>query len=122
MNEVVGMLDLDPVRRQGGIRKVLLVEGHDGVGIDLDGSRQDMAIVRVRERQRGDQRVIFSNKSVEDCRVHPRGGRAQPRLVKVAPVREKVSNPFVVDAFGPFGPKEPRRGQFDQYIPQRSRI
>jgi hypothetical protein len=55
INEIVGMLWLDAKWGQLVWRKIFQVKGDDGVRIAMDGSRQDVTVVIVRQVQAGYQ-------------------------------------------------------------------
>ncbi|MCY1554913.1 hypothetical protein D9M68_915240 [compost metagenome] len=51
IDEFVGVLGLDAIRLQRGAGEVFLVEGDNDAGVATNGSRQDMSVIRVGQRQ-----------------------------------------------------------------------
>ena len=43
----IGMAGTNAVARQGGLRKIIQIEGDDQIGSALDGDSQNMAVIRI---------------------------------------------------------------------------
>ena len=71
------MLDLNPVRRDRGVRKVLQVGGDDHIAASRDRRGKDMTVVGVGKAERGDQRLISGDQAIPRCLVHETVGAFQ---------------------------------------------
>jgi len=77
MQEVVRVLQLDVVLVKSPNRKVLQVEGDDGIGRRGDGSRQQMSVIRVWELKALKEFFVILNKAIKHGLVHEVSGPLQ---------------------------------------------
>src|SRR5438093_4425623 len=78
-----------------GGREVGEVEGNDHIGVDLDGGREDMAVLRVGQGQGVDERLIVFDQTIADMGLHERPGARQLRGRQIGPVRQQMTDPLV---------------------------
>ena len=120
--EVIRMQGLDieqSERRRGEVGEVV---GDDDVGTGTDRSRQDMAVVWIRQRKGRDQVLVAADEAVADGIVHQAWRSCQTLGGKPWVVLEDVPQPFIVDRVGPPRTHESGLGEPDQEIAQRGWI
>ena len=69
-DEVVGMLGLDTIRLEAVRRKVLQVEGNDGLRARANRGSEDMPVIRIGEHEAGDQLVEPVDHTIGDGPNH----------------------------------------------------
>ena len=120
--EVVGMPDLDPIGLQGCSRKILQVERHDEVGPCADGRSQNMPIVRVRQCDGIDERLVTCNKAIPDMSIHQVSGSLKLFRLQVRAIFENVPHPLIMNGIGPFRAVKICHREMHEQIAEWSRI
>lgn len=70
VDELVGMLRLDAIRRQHLLGKVLPVERHDHAGVAADCSGKHVTIIGIRKNKPGNQRFITGHDGIGYRSIH----------------------------------------------------
>ena len=70
IKEFVGTLDFDSIASDRMSRKIPEVGGYNYIAAANDGSREDVAVVRIREFERRNKRVIPCDQAVTGRSVH----------------------------------------------------
>jgi hypothetical protein len=91
--EVIRVLHLDAETGQRFTREVREVVSHDDIGARLDGSRQDVAVVLVRQGKGRGQFLVAGHEAVADGLVHQGAGPRQALGGKVRIVESLVPVP-----------------------------
>ena len=118
IEEIVRMDCLQIVFVQFLGRKILQIEGYDGICLCPDCCRDDMPVVRIGEGDGWDKRFVSRHYAVRDSLVHQFYGALKLFSLKILPVREKVLDPFTVDIVRPFSPKKISHCEFYEKISQ----
>ena len=113
-------LDSEGVKIFSG--KVTEIEGHDHLRMGDDGSGKHMAVVRVGEIQRANERFVTGHYAVRYGDVHQVPGAFELRPVDIVTFGQDISYPLVVNLLGPAGGKQVGGGESDQKISQRRRV
>jgi hypothetical protein len=122
MDEVVGMLRRDPVLVEHVGWEVAGVEGDDDVGLTPNRCCEHVAVVRVRQLERGDEARLPGEETVANVGVHqfPNAFNLRPGEVRSTP--EAAPHPLLVNVVAPLGPVEVGERQVHQEVSQRCRV
>ena len=102
-HEVVKGFRLDIPRGQVFSREVLEVRRDDDLGAGLDGRGEHVPVLRVRELEAIDERLISGNEAVRDGAVDQLAQAGELVLRDVRAVARQVPECLVEDVVGPFG-------------------
>jgi len=116
------MLGFDSIGLQVFFRKILQIERHNEVSARADCSSQNMSVIRVRQRDGVDERLVASHKAIPDMGVQQVASSLKLFRLHVRTVFENVPHPLVVDGIGPFGAVKFRDRDMPQQVAKRSRI
>ena len=105
MEEFVGTLDFDPVGSDGLSRIVLEVPGYDHVAASDDGSRKDVAVVRVRKFDRQRERFIPCDQAITGGSIHEIASVFECRTVTMRLITQEGLDPLSMDVRRPSRPK-----------------
>ena len=83
--------------------KVLEVECDDHVRLRVNGRREDMPVIRVRQRQALDQGLVAGDLRVGNRLIHQGPDPLYSRRPEVRAVEQQVPAPLVMDGVGPAG-------------------
>ena len=106
------------MRLELGRREIFQVESHDHVRPALDGCREHMPVIGVREHEPGKERFIPSNQRVRDGPIHEVPGAIEGGGTQVRALREKVAGPLFMDRVRPSRAEQTRAGKLQKKIPQ----
>ena len=116
------MLSLKVVRLQYVSRIVFQIECDDNVRPALDGSCHDVAIIRVRQGDYIDQRLIACDEAVFRVGVHQISQQGPLGRVYVRPVRRRSSDPLLMDGACPARAEHLRGRELQQQVAERHRV
>src|SRR3954452_21482697 len=112
--------DAERTERLG--REVAQVRRDDHVRPPVDGGREHVAVVGVRQGERVDQRLEALDQGVGRVRVHQRAGARELLPGEVRAVAEHGPGPLVVDALRPARPEEAAEGQAHEEVAHGGRV
>ena len=98
-------------------RKVFEIVGDDDVAAADDSCGQDVTIVGIGQRKRGNERLIARDKAVSHGRVHEGARALEIGALELRPISEQRAYPFFVNVGRPFRAEEIRDGELQQDIP-----
>ena len=101
MEESVGTLDFDPVGSDGLSRKVPEVPGYDHVAASDDGSRKDVAVVRVREFDRRSERFIPRDQAITGGTIHEIASVLERGTIAMRLIAQEGVDPLSMDVRRP---------------------
>jgi len=112
-------LDGDDAKGIGGARReVCDVAGNEVIGGGMNGGRQDVSVVRVRQRQGFNQLFIASDKRIGRSRAHS-CLQAAPSRIRQSQLCLQGSLGFSLDLCGPTNLYEARLGNLENEVPCR---
>ena len=103
-------------------RKILEIEGDDDTCMGMDRGGQYMSVILIGKFYRFNQVVVSFHQAVPCCGIHQSSCFLKLLSFQIGPVFEKVPNPLVVNAVGPFGPEQIGKGKLHQEVPEWSRV
>ncbi len=105
------------IRCQGGRRKILKIKRDDHIGRRCDGGSQHVSVVRIRQREASDPRLVSGDECVGYRALHygvgPRDLRSQFRRGG-----QEIALPFIIDVGRPARLKQAGKGELQQQIAQ----
>lgn len=116
------MLRGEPVPGNRGCRKVLEVGGKDDVRIATYRGSNDMAVVRIRQPNRGHEFIEARNYGVPNMGIHEPAGALKTGRRNIWPTTPQRTDPLVVDSVRPLRTVQVRRRELEQQIAQRGRV
>lgn len=120
--EFVRFDDFQPQRRQHIGGEVRLVERDQESRSAVDSRRQDVAVIRVRERVQGQEVFVARNRCAGQSGLHQGERPPQGRCLQVGAVRQKVAHPLRMDRVAPPGAVHIGKREPDEPIAQRRRV
>ena len=121
-NEGIGVLRRQRMGRQPVSRKIPQIAGHDHVCAAVDGRRQNMAVVGVRQVGPGGNCLVARHDGIGDVFVHDRAGPVQHGGVDIGTVGQEVGHPLAMDVGAPERGKEIAVGGTQQQVAKTGRI
>jgi hypothetical protein len=115
--ELVGMLRFDAVGCERAVRKVFKIVGDDNIAAAHDGCGQDVTVVGIGQRERGNERLIARDKTVAHARVHEGARALEIGPLELRPVSQQRPYPFFMNIGRPFRAEEIGDGKLQQDIP-----
>lgn len=119
LDKHVGVLRLKSERLQYVGREVLLVEGHDHVGVTANRGREDVPVIGVRKGQAADKNLMPRHQRIGNGPVHQVRGSVDLLGAEVMAVLQHAALPFVMDLSAPACTESPGLGEPHQEVPQR---
>lgn len=95
--ELIRVLSLDTPVGKYCFWKVPEIECNNKIGATLDGRRQHMAIVLVRQFDDSNEILIIFNQGVTDMKIHQLAGSLKLSPREIGTVPKEVVNPLVED-------------------------
>ena len=120
--ELVRMLRPDAVGSQRGFREVGEIEGHDQRHPRGNRRRQNVPVVGVRQRERGDQSGVLGDVPVPSPAVHQFPSALQARPLNVGPVLQHLLDLFLMDLVSPLRLEEEADRQVHEEVSKRRRV
>ena len=113
-NKLIRVLRFDPVRLQRASRKVSQVVCDNHLSLRFEGRGQDVAIIRVRQRQAVNPSFVADDKTISHGGIHQLPRSLQLRCGKVRAIFQNISDPFIVDCVCPSRPEKSGARQTDK--------
>lgn len=120
--ELIRMLDLDTIGGSDPFREVLEVLGHDDIGTATNGSGEHMAVIGVRQGERGYEVLEVLDERIPRMRVHEISGPLKLRTGEIRSIGENRPNPFLVNLIRPTRSVKVRERQMHEDIAKGRRI
>ena len=87
----------NPVGFQNGVGKMVNVEGHDGISAGVHASSNHMAIIRIRQHNRGNDGLETLNRRGRKRSIHKVSSSLELRTRQVWPSGEIIDYPLFVN-------------------------
>lgn len=110
------MLGFNAPRCELAAGKVFEICCDDQISPPLDGRRQNVAIIRIRQLENANELIKICNKRVAHMGVHQVAGPLEPFSGKVVSASEQSVDPFIMHSVRPFGAIQVRNSKFQKQV------
>jgi len=121
-DKVVGMLRLNAVTGERGLREIRQVVGDDHARLAADGRCEYVPVIGVGQVEMIDETFMTGDQTVRYRKVHQLARPLNLLRSQVRPILQHRARPFLVYALGPARPEQIGQRQAQQQIAQRCRI
>lgn len=118
-DKFIGMKSPDSMRFEPVCWEIPQIESHDHLTPAMDGGREHMPVIGIREIELVNERFVASDQRIRHGSSHELPGAGKCGRVQVGTVFEKIAYPFLVDRVRPSGTKKPGAGELQKKITQR---